>query len=141
MKPFQSIRDYEEFIYSIKQRFPSIRNSSLIVIRRGTRTAIVQGEIYLSNGYRIAVKERISFDNDQVIIESYGYEFLHNDQKISWYDSQPHPDDNNLKSTFPHHKHILPGIKHNRVPAPNISFDHSNLDFLIQEVESLLEGS
>ena len=40
-----------------------------------------------------------------------------------------------------YHKHILPDIKHNRVPASNISFDHPNLDFLIQEVESLLEGS
>lgn len=91
------------------------------------------------HGYRIAIKERLSFDRDQVIIESYGYEFSHYDKKVSWYSSQPHPNEQKLSSTFPHHEHILPDIKHNRVPAPNINFDRTNSALLIQEVESLLK--
>ncbi len=44
-------------------------------------------------------------------------------------------------STHPHHKHIPPDIKHNRIPAPNLSFDAPNLPFLIQEVERLIEAN
>ncbi|MEN8215749.1 MAG: hypothetical protein ABFS56_05115 [Pseudomonadota bacterium] len=32
-----------------------------------------------------------------------------------------------LASTHPHHKHIPPDIKHNRIPAPILSFTHPNL--------------
>jgi hypothetical protein len=28
--------------------------------------------------------------------------------------------------TLPHHKHILPDIKHHRIPAPDMSFTHPN---------------
>lgn len=59
MNPFQSIRNYEEFIYTLKQQFSSIQSSTLIVIRRGSRTAMVQGETVFLNGYRIAIKERL----------------------------------------------------------------------------------
>ncbi len=37
--------------------------------------------------------------------------------------------------THPHHKHIPPDIKHNRVPAPGLSFTQPNLPFLIEEIE------
>lgn len=40
-------------------------------------------------------------------------------------------------STDPHHKHVPPDIKHNRVPAPGLGFDAPNLPFLITEIESL----
>jgi hypothetical protein len=50
------------------------------------------------------------------------------------YDPQPHPDDPNLASTHPHHKHIPPDIKRHRVPAPDISFQQPNLPFLIEEI-------
>ena len=140
MSPFQSLRNYAELIYTLKQRHPSIQRSTLIVVRRGKRTAVVQGEITFSKGYRSIVKERLSLDSEQVIIESYGYEIWRHDEKIAWYDSQPHPNDPELASTFPHHKHIPPNIKHHRVPAPNIRFDKPNLPNLIQEVETLLKG-
>ena len=42
------------------------------------------------------------------------------------------------QSTHPHHKHIPPDIKHNRIPAPGLSFDEPNLPFLIREVEGLI---
>jgi hypothetical protein len=35
---------------------------------------------------------------------------------------------------------VHPDIKHNRIPAPDISFDQPNLPFLIQEVERWLKS-
>ena len=109
-----------------------------MVIPRGKRVAVLQGEITFAFGYRIVIRERLSFDADALVIESYGYELWQNTDLIAWYDSQPHPDDQSLASTDPHHKHIPPDIKHHRVPAPEMSFAEPNLPSLIQEVENLL---
>lgn len=57
---------------------------------------------------------------------------------MCWYDPQPHPNDPSLASTHPHHKHVPPDIKHNRIPAPGLSFDRPNLPYLIAEIETLL---
>ena len=54
------------------------------------------------------------------------------------YDSQAHPNDPTLAATHPHHKHIPPDIKHNRVPAPELSFTEPNLPFLLAEIGQLL---
>jgi len=138
VNPFQSLRDYEEFVYTLQQGFPSIKSSNLVVIRRGQRVAILQGELTFAHGYRLVIKERLSYDADTVVIESYGYEIWHNAEKVAWYDSQPHPDDPRMTSTHPHHKHIPPNIKRNRIPAPEMSFTHPNLDVLIQEIQELV---
>ena len=53
--------------------------------------------------------------------------------------SQPHPNDPALQSTHPHHKHIPPDVKHNRTPAPEMSFTRPNLPVLIWEIEALLK--
>lgn len=140
MNPFQSLRDYEEFVYTLQHSFPTIQSSSLVVIRRGKRVAILQGELTFAYGYRVVIKERLSYD-DAVMIEEYGYELWHNTKKIAWYDSQPHPDDPTLASTHPHHKHISPNIKRNRIPAPQISFTQPNLPVLIQEIEDVVKGT
>lgn len=140
MSPFQSLRDYEEFIYTLKRRFPAIRRSTLVVVPRGRQMAIVQGELMFAHGYRLTIKERLSFDDGPVVIEFYGYELWQNADKIAWYDAQPHPDNPALASTYPHHKHILPDIKHNRVPAPQMSFIQPNLPILIREIETLIEA-
>ncbi len=138
MNPFQSLHNYEEFVYTLQARFPAIQSSSLVVIRRGKRVAILQGELTFAYSYRVVIKERLSYD-DVVVIEDYGYEVWHNSEKIAWYDSQPHPDDPSLASTHPHHKHISPNIKRNRIPAPQISFTQPNLPVLIQEIEDLIK--
>ena len=140
MNPLQSLHDYEEFVYTLKQRFPSINSSTLVLVRRGKCVATLQGEIMFSPGFRIAVKERLSFDEGSVVIEDYAYELWDRGDKLAWYDAQPHPDDPNLASTHPHHKHIPPDIKHNRIPAPNMRFNQSNLSALIQEIEELLKS-
>jgi hypothetical protein len=139
MNPFQSFPEYEEFVYTLQRHFPSVKSSTLIVIRRGKCTALLQGELLFAQGYRMVIRERLSYDIDAVVIESYGYEFWHDAEKISWYDSQPHPDDPLLASTYPHHKHLPPDMKHHRIPAPRLSFTVPNLPTLIQEIEQLIQ--
>jgi hypothetical protein len=58
-----------------------------------------------------------------------------NKEKLYWYDSFPHPNNPALASTHPHHKHVPPDIKRNRIPAPNLTFTAPNLPFLIEEIE------
>lgn len=41
MNPFQSLLDYEEFVYTLQQSFSPIKSSSLVVIRRGKRVAVL----------------------------------------------------------------------------------------------------
>ena len=76
MTSLTTLADYEVFVYSLRDRFPTIR-----------------------------------------------------------YDSQPHPDDFVLARTYPHHRHVPPNIKRNRIPAPGLSFTRPNLTFLIEEIE------
>ena len=141
MNPFQSLSDYEEYVYTLKQRFPSIQQSTLTIIRRGKRTAVLKGEVIFAHGYRISIQERLSLDFGTVEIEFYGYELWHNAEKIAWYDAQPHPNNPALAGTHPHHKHIPPDIKHNRIPAPNMSFSQPNLPTLIEEIQKLIAQS
>ncbi len=84
--------------------------------RLGRSLGEVKGEIEFNNNITLKVRERIDFTDDT--IESYSYEVLKGSDTLYWYDPQPHPNDKSLSSTFPHHKHIPPGIKHNRIPAP-----------------------
>lgn len=140
MNPFQSLADYEKFVYTLKSQFSSIQRSTLILIRRGKRVALLQGDLYFAQGWRVSIKERLSADNNSLQIESYGYELWQNSEKMAWYDSQPHPNDPALASTHPHHKHIPPNIKQNRIPAPGMSFIKPNLLQLISEMESVISS-
>ncbi|MEA3309783.1 MAG: hypothetical protein U9Q70_09775 [Chloroflexota bacterium] len=45
MNPFQSLRDYEEYVYTLQQHFPAIQRSTLVVVQRGKRVAVLQGEL------------------------------------------------------------------------------------------------
>lgn len=139
MNPLQSLQSYEEFLYTLRERHPSIQSSTLILVRRGKQVAIVHGEIIFARGFRITARERLSSDIGQVVIESYGYELWSGIDKAAWYDSQPHPNDQKIASTFPHHKHVPPDIRNHRIPAPHIRFDLPNIEVLIQEIEALLK--
>jgi hypothetical protein len=137
VNPLRSLADYEQFIYTLPQEFPSLRRSTLTVVRRGANAARLAGEIELANGCRIVIREKLSFAGTSGLIKSYGYEIWRESEKLYWYDSQPHPDDSTLAATHPHHKHVPPDIKHHRIPAPELSFTKPNLPFLIQEIEQL----
>jgi len=45
-----------------------------------------------------------------------------------------------LASTFPHHLHEQPDIKHNRKPAPGIRFTAPNFPTLITDCVALSES-
>ena len=67
-------------------------------------------------------------------IRNYSYEVYQSGEKIAWYDPYGHPDRPELASSFPHHKHVPPDIKHNRVPAPEISFAEPNVPRLVEAI-------
>jgi hypothetical protein len=99
-------------------------------------SAEVFGEILFADGIRLEVTEVLDFGERR--IEDYGYTVYRGEERLYWYDSQPHPNDPSLAGTHPHHKHLPPDIKHNRVPAPGLRFTQPNLPFLIEEVLSIV---
>ncbi len=136
MNPLQSLREYEQFVYTLPQQYLVVQRSTLTVVRRGAAVAILTGDVEIGR-YRLVAREKLSFAADAGRIMDYGYEVWQGQEKLYWYDSQEHPDDPTLASTHPHHKHIPPDIKHHRIPAPGLSFNQPNLPFLIQEIEQL----
>ena len=114
--------DYELFLYTLTEQFPVVRRSTVTFVRRGASLARVAGELIFDWGIRLVVRERILYHRLPATIDWYGYEIWRGEEKLYWYDSQPHPDEPALQSTYPHHKHIPPNIKQNRIPAPDMSF-------------------
>lgn len=114
--------------------------STLTVIRQASDVATVEGDLFFHNGLRLHVLEVVRFDLAPPRIARYGYKVWRGNEKLYWYDSQPHPNDPALAVTHPHHKHVPPDIKHHRVPAPELSFTQPNLPLLIKEVERLLSA-
>ncbi|MCS7017008.1 MAG: DUF6516 family protein [Gemmatales bacterium] len=138
-----SLQAYSLYIYSLAERYPSVRGSTLIVIPLGATMGSVRGTLEFDGGIVLRVVEELDFKAQR--IEYYSYTVSKGEEILYWYDPQPHPNDPTLASTHPHHKHVPPdtpspdakrsGIKHNRVPAPGISFERPNLPFLIEEIE------
>ena len=134
-----SLHAYGRFIYTLQERFPVIQRSTLIVIPLGATMGSVRGTLEFEYGISLRVVEEIDFQRQQ--IEYYSYTVSRNDERLYWYDPQPHPNDPSLAPTHPHHKHIPPNIKRNRIPAPVLSFTRQNLSALIDEVEQTLLSS
>jgi len=137
--PLSTPEDYELFLYTLAERYPSVRRSTVTFVRRGVSLARVAGELLFDQEIRMVIRERVVYHRLPAVLDWYGYEVWRGEKKLYWYDSQPHPDDPGLQSSHPHHKHILPDIKHHRVPAPEISFRRPNIPTLIREIEGLLK--
>lgn len=135
--PFRSPEDYELYLYSLAEIFPDVKRSTITFIRLGATLARVAGELIFKNGTRLVVRERVLYDRLPIILDWYGYEVYRGEEKLFWYDPQPHPNDEALQSTHPHNKHIPPDIKHNRIPAANMSFTQPNFPALVKEIASL----
>ena len=120
--PLRTSEDYELFLYTLTEQFPSVCKSTVTLVRRGTSLARVAGELHFDHGLRLVVRERIVYDRLPALLDSYGYEVWRGEEQLYWYDSQPHPNEPHLQSTHPHHKHISPDIKHHRIPAPAMHF-------------------
>lgn len=137
-QPLRTLEDYELFLYTLPEQFNCIRHSTVTLVRRGASLARVSGEIHFDKGFRLLLLERVLADRLPAVIEAYGYEIWRGQEKLCWYDCQPHHEDPALASTHPHHKHIPPDLKNHRVPAPEMSFTRPNLPNLIAEIEGLL---
>ena len=138
INPLRTAQDYETFIYQLPELYPSIHHSTLAFVRRGTTLARVAGELYFAHQIRIVVRERLVYDRLPALIDWYGYEIWQGEDKLYWYDPQPHPNEPALQATHPHHKHVPPDIKHNRIPAPGMRFDRPNLPKIIEEVVRII---
>jgi hypothetical protein len=132
---FPSRTDYEQLIYTLPQTHPAIVSSSLRLYTISQGTAIVKGSLYFQNGLELRVNEIIDFVASR--ISDYSYTVFRDKERIRWYDPQPHPEIAELAPTFPHHYHEPPGIKHNRRPAPGISFGAPNLLALVADIVNL----
>jgi len=130
-----SLNRYSRFVAELLDR-PDVLHSTLQVWSDSPYTGIAEGEVVFKQGVRLRMREEIDFDVAR--ITSYGYEVDRQGERLFWYDDFPHPEDASLAVTFPHHKHVPPEIKRNRIPAPTISFARPNLPALIKEIEGLL---
>ena len=130
--PLKSLSDYSHFVVELLGQ-PNVKSSTVAVWSDSPYTGIAEGEVIFTNGLRLRIREEVDFDAG--IIISYGYEVYRGEERLYWYDDFPHPNELTLASTMPHHKHIPPDIKHNRIPASNMSFDRPNLPMIIQEIE------
>ncbi len=133
LPPFE---EYCRLVANLPNQFPSIQSSTLAVYTIGPHVAEVEGQLTFGSGYVLTVWELL--DLAALTIRSYSYELDHGEERIWWYDPTEHPGDVALHSSYPHHKHIPPDIKHHRIPAPELSFTHPNLPVLIEQIEQLL---
>ncbi len=133
--PLGSLSNYSSFVADLLDHL-QVTHSTVTVWSDSPFTGTADGEVFFATGFRLRIREELDFDAG--LITSYGYEVYRGEERLYWYDDFPHPDDPNLASTFPHHKHIPPDIKHNRVPAPEISFRYPNLPILLREIEALI---
>jgi len=126
------LEKYAEFIYSLPQKYFNIKFFKAKIYTKGLYIGEASGLIEFDNAVELKFIEQIDFKSAEIY--DYSYEVKKRDYVLCYYDPQPHPENPDLASTFPHHKHIQPDIKHNRQPAPGISFDKPNLPFLIEEI-------
>ena len=128
----ESSQEYERYIYSLASLYPEIESSTLVFIRTGRYVAKITGDVFFKQSLRLKVLQMVDFGRTEIM--RYSYTVFRNQEKLYWYDPQPHPHIPDLAPTHPHHKHVPPDIKHHRIPAAGLSFVQPNLPFLIQEI-------
>jgi len=136
---------YETLLYTLTERYLGVSASTVRLYTNSATTAFVRGSVHFHNGLELRIFEYLDLTDGEIF--DYSYTVLRGDEKIRWYDPQPHPEDPELASTFPHHRHEPPetpvpeaqrsGIKHNRKPAPGITFHAPNLPTLIADCKEL----
>ncbi len=133
MTVLSSLEEYSRWIADLSARFPEINYSTLRLWTIDSQRALLKGQVFFSSNVRLRVMEALNLRRGRIV--EYSYEIYCGDEKLYWYDPWPHPNDPHLASTYPHHKHIPPDIKHHRVPAPGLSFTEPNLLVLIAEIK------
>lgn len=130
--PLKSLAGYSKYVAE-HLHDPVVERSTVSLWSDSPYTGIAEGEVFFSNGLRLRLREEVDFDAG--LITSYGYEVYREDERLYWYDDFPHPHDPTLASTFPHHKHVHPNIRRNRIPAPGLSFERPNLPLILREIK------
>ncbi len=133
--PLESLTSYSHLLATLLDRQDVIR-STVTVWSTSPYTGVAEGEVFFVGGFRVRMREELDFDEH--LIASYGNEVYRGVDKLFWYDDFPHPNDPTLAETHPHHKHVPPNIKRNRLPAPGISFTHPNLPQILRELEEMM---
>lgn len=134
---FPNFNDYCQVLADLPTQFTIIKTSTLQAYTIGKYIAEVEGKLTFTQGYTLNIWELLDL-SDQMI-RKYSYELDQNGRRVWWYDPMAHPEKPSLQLSFPHHKHVHPNIKQNRIPAPEISFTEPNLPFLLMEIEGLLK--
>jgi hypothetical protein len=134
MPPF-SQSEYEQLVYSLAERYPEIATSTLRLYTNSAKSAFVRGTVYFYSGLELRIFEYLDLTDGEIL--DYSYAVYRGDEKIRWYDPQPHPENPALAATFPHHYHEAPDIKHNRRPAFGLSFKAPNILTLITDCINL----
>ena len=111
------LRAYERFIYTLPQQFPVIERSTLVLILHGPAFAELNGSLLFAQDVVLHVWEDLDFIDG--VITGYSYGAFRSAERLYWYDPQPHPNNPDLALNHPHHKHVPPNIKRNRIPHPN----------------------
>jgi hypothetical protein len=135
--PIGSLADYSRFVTELLHR-STVEKSTIVIWSASPYTGTAEGEVFFKHGFKLRMREELDFADE--LITSYGYEVYRNQEKLYWYDDFPHPTDPSLAETHPHHKHMPPDIKRNRIPAPGISFSKPNLPFIVQEIEKAIQA-
>lgn len=130
--PLTSLSSYSRFVAE-QLNDPMVERSTVSLWSDSPFTGVAEGEVFFSNGLRLRLREELDFDAG--LITSYGYEVYQGEERLYWYDDFPHPNDPALASTHPHHKHVPPNIKRNRIPAPGLSFEQPNLPLILREIK------
>jgi uncharacterized protein DUF6516 len=129
--PTFSRADYENVLYSLIEQYPEVTNSTLRLYPNSATTAFSRGSVYFHNGLELRVFEYLDLTDGELL--DYSYTVLRGEERVRWYDPQPHPELTELALTFPHHRHEPPDIKQNRRPTPGITFHVPNLPTLIAD--------
>lgn len=132
--PLGSQITYSQFVYDLLTACTTIETHTVSLYTIGQTVGILRGEVKFRSGHTLRVFEQIDFLQQRIL--KYSYEVYRYDQQLWWYDPMPHPHIPELQSTHPHHQHVPPDIRHNRIPAPVISFTKPNLPHLLAEVET-----
>jgi len=130
--PLENIANYSAFVYGLRERHEMVTGSTLTLAPIGATLAKLEGRVECQAGIHLDVWELVDFAARR--IRTYSYEIYCRGEKVCWYDAWEHPEIPELAATFPHHKHVLPDLRDNRVPAPGIRFEAPNLDVVLEDI-------
>jgi hypothetical protein len=95
--------EYERLLYTLPQSYPEVKSSSLHFFTTSASVGLVRGSVWFHNGLELCVQELVDFSDGEIL--DYSYAVFRGEERIRWYDPQPHPEVPELASTFPHHLH------------------------------------